>query len=175
MKINIIGSTGEIGSKSLSIIYNNFPNFKINLLVANNNYNKLINQLNKYKPKFVCINNHKHIKKIKNSIKNNFTKIILPDNLNNFLKKTRSDLTILSISGYNALNYLESILVNTKNIGIVNKESIVSAGHLFKQIAKKNNVNIYPLDSEHYSLFDFFRSNIKQIVLSLNIKLPEYQ
>ena len=37
-KINILGSTGIIGKKTLGIINSNFKNYKINFLMANNNY-----------------------------------------------------------------------------------------------------------------------------------------
>ena len=42
MYINIFGSTGIIGSKSLEIINNYFPQLKIDLLLASNNAKKLI-------------------------------------------------------------------------------------------------------------------------------------
>ena len=41
MKINIFGSTGEIGQKTLFIINKYFPTIRVNLLVAKNNYKKL--------------------------------------------------------------------------------------------------------------------------------------
>ena len=53
---NLYGSTGQIGSKSLQIIDRYFPSIKINLLVANTNYKKLLKQAIYYKPKFISIN-----------------------------------------------------------------------------------------------------------------------
>ena len=41
---NLYGSTGQIGSKSLQIVDQYFPSIKINLLVANTNYKKLLKQ-----------------------------------------------------------------------------------------------------------------------------------
>ena len=38
MNINIFGSTGNIGTKTLLIIKNNFPFIQVNLLLANKNY-----------------------------------------------------------------------------------------------------------------------------------------
>ena len=60
-KINIYGSTGKIGSKTLKILKNYFPKIKINLLVANNNSKKLIDQVHQYKPNYVCIFKQKKI------------------------------------------------------------------------------------------------------------------
>ena len=55
MNINIFGSTGVIGRKSLSLINHNFPNLKINLLCAKSNYKLLKKQIIKYKPKYVFL------------------------------------------------------------------------------------------------------------------------
>ena len=71
MKINIFGSTGIIGRKSLNIIQKNFPKLTINLLCANENINLLTDQIKKYKPKYVYINNPKKLKKLKLSLSKN--------------------------------------------------------------------------------------------------------
>ena len=171
MKINIFGSTGVIGEKSLKLIKKNYPEIKINLLVANKNYKKLISQCKEYNPKYIYINNKNLIKKIKNKIKKNIA-IINNNNLTEHLKNIKTDLTILAVSGYNALLYFEYILKNTKFLGLVNKELLVSTGHL---IQKKNFVKnnfIFPLDSEHFSLLYFFNNSkinfnrIKKIYLT---------
>ncbi len=59
---------------------------------------------------------------------------------------------------------MESILINTDSLGLVSKEAVVSAGHLFKKFPKKFKNKIYPLDSEHFSIFQ----NIKNNKLKLN-------
>ena len=57
MKINIFGSTGIIGSKTIKIINNFFPKIRINLLCANKNVNGLIKQANLIKPRYIYIDN----------------------------------------------------------------------------------------------------------------------
>ena len=165
MKINIFGSTGIIGDKSLKILKKNFSNIKINLLFANKNYKKIILQAKTYKPKYICIKNNDYIKLIKPKIDKKIN-IITFDKLNDHLKLIKTDLTILSISGYHALSYFEAILKNTNYLGLVNKEVIVSVGHLFKKDNFLKNTKIFPIDSEHFSLFLFFnnfKNNLKQI------------
>ena len=153
---NLYGSTGQIGSKSLKIIDKYFPSIRINLLVANANYKKLLKQAISYKPKFIYINDESKIKYLKKNINNKETKIIDSNELYNLIKSSKSDISILAISGYKSLEYLDSIFDNTKILGIVNKECIVSAGHLFHKINKKNKTKVFPLDSEHYSLTSLF-------------------
>ena len=161
MKINIFGSTGIIGKKTLNILNKFFPSIKINLLVANNNYQSILNQIKKYKPNYVYLNNQKYNKKLFNQLKNSSTKVLNLNELNNYLDQSSSDLTLLSISGYNSLLYFEQIIKNTKCIGAVSKECIVSAGHLFKDLIKQNGIEFFPLDSEHFSLFNYFKNNKK--------------
>ena len=158
MKINIFGSTGIIGSKTLDIIYNYFPTIKINLLCSDKNIRKLISQIEIYSPKYVYINDTTKINYLKKNIKKSI-KVLNFDELKSYLINSKSDLTLLAISGYKSLNYLEPILINTKSLGLVSKEAIVSAGHLFNNFKKKFKNKIYPLDSEHFSISQNFNNN----------------
>ena len=101
----------------------------MNLLTANKNYKKLLYQSKKFKPKYVFINDDSKYSFLKKNLPKK-TYIFNKKELNDYLTSTKIDMTILSISGYESLNYLEPILINTKNLGLVNKECIVSGGHL---------------------------------------------
>lgn len=168
MKINIFGSTGIIGSKTLDIISNYFPSIKINLLCSNINVTKLIKQIELYSPKYVYLNDVSKIDFLKKKINNDIT-ILTFKELKSYLNNSKSDLSLLSISGYQSLNYLEPILNNTQSLGLVSKEAIVSAGHLFKNFSKTLRNKIFPLDSEHFSIFqniDKNKSKLNKIKLT---------
>ena len=164
MDINIFGSTGIIGSKTLDIINNYFPDIKVNLLCANTNVKKLIKQIKFYNPKYVFINDNSKISFLKKNINQNI-EILNFNELKSYLHNSKSDLTLLSISGYKSLNYLESILNNTESLGLVSKEAIVSAGHLFKNFTQKIKNKIYPLDSEHFSIFKNIDKNNEELCM----------
>ncbi len=169
MNINIFGSTGTIGRKTLDLIDNYFPKLKVNLICAKSNSNLLKKQIEKYKPKYAFLyDNNKILKFNSNYIK---TKILDFDDLLSYLLSSKSDLTVLAISGYKSLYFLDHIIKNTDNLGIASKEAIVSAGHIFKKKKYFNKTNIFPLDSEHFSLFEYFqktfkKNNIKNIILT---------
>ncbi len=170
MNINIYGSTGVIGRTSLDLIENNFPNLKINLLCAKSNLSLLKKQIYKFKPKYAFLYD---IDKLSGTnYKIDKTKILNFKELLSYLSSSRSDFSILSISGYKSLYFLEKIISNTDNLGIANKEAIVSAGHIFKKKKYFNKTNLFPLDSEHFSLFDFFNKinkrnhSINKIILT---------
>ena len=158
MIINIFGSTGIIGSKTLDIISKHFPKIKINLLCANSNVTKLIRQIKLHSPKYVYLNDTSKINFLKKKI-NKKINILDFIELKSYLISSKSDLTLLAISGYKSLNYLEPILINTKSLGLVSKEAIVSAGHLFKNFKKSFKNKIFPLDSEHFSIFQNIKNN----------------
>ncbi len=169
MKINIFGSTGIIGTKTLSLIKNNFTQIRVNLLCANNNLNLIHRQINLFKPKYVYLENENKAIKLKNIINKNII-VLNKKELSNYLKTSKSDYTILAISGIKSLNFLDEIIINTDNLGIVSKEAIVSAGHLFFKKKYNKKTNIFPLDSEHYSIFEYFKNhkqnNVNKIVLT---------
>ena len=159
MNINIFGSTGVIGTKVLKLIDRYDLKLSINLLVCKQNYKKLIYQINKYKPKYVYIENEKYISYLKKR-KLNTNIILSKEKLDYLLLNSKTNMSILSIDGISALKYLNSIIKNTDNLGLVNKECIVSAGHLFSKSNFYKKTNIYPLDSEHFSLFKLFNKKI---------------
>ncbi len=170
MKINIFGSTGVIGKKTLELIEKDFTKIKVNLICAKSNYKLLKKQIYKYNPKYAFLYDIDKLPKFNYKI--NKTKILNFNELINYLLGSKSNLTVLAISGYKALYFLESIIKNTDNLGLANKESIVSAGHLFKKKKYLSKTNIFPLDSEHFSLYEFFnktnqnKNNISKIILT---------
>ena len=83
MKINIYGSTGEIGNNTLKIIFKNFNEYKINLLVAKSNVKKILYQVKKYKPKFVYLDDELSNQELNFQIKKNKynTKVLQKKNM----------------------------------------------------------------------------------------------
>ena len=161
-KLNILGSTGIIGKKALNIINKDFSNYSINFLMANNNYKLLSKQANQFKPKYIGLLNEKNYIKLKNNLDNKNIKIVTGNECYQILNKS-VDSTLVSISGISALKSIISSIKNSKKIGIVNKESIVSAGKFIIPLAKKSKTKIIPLDSEHFSIYNFLLNYNKDV------------
>ena len=168
MNINIYGSTGTLGKKTLKLIDSTFPNIKVNLLCAKSNLNLLLKQIKKYNPNYVYLHDTNKLLKLKSKISK--SKILNFDELLSYLQSSKSNFSVLAISGYQSLYFVDSIIQNTDNLGIASKEAVVSAGHIFKKNKYFKKTNIFPLDSEHFSLFEFFnlKSNrsINKIILT---------
>ncbi len=166
--ISIFGSTGSIGRTAIEVIkkHNNSKfNIEINTLTAQNNYKILAKQALELNPKYVVIGNEKYyleLKKELSSLKN--CQILSGKEAISEVAKIHCDLMLSAIVGiagmiptYNALNA-------KSNIALANKESMVCAGDILMNTAKKNNVKIYPVDSEHNAIFQIFENeNIDKI------------
>ena len=160
-KIAIFGSTGSIGSSLLKIIKDDQKNFKIELLTANKNYKKIINQVKLFNVKNIVITDYnsfliatKLLKDTKVKVFNNFDSLNKIFNTNN-----KIDYSMCAISGFQGLKPTLDIIKFTKTIAIANKESIICGWNLIKKDLKKYKTYFVPVDSEHFSIWSLLDNN----------------
>ena len=164
----IIGSTGSIGKSALEVYKNNKKYFKLISLAANTNFHKLENQYNKFKPKNIFLISSLENKKIIRDNKNRKYLITKDSFLKQNLKKI--DYVISGVSGYEAIKINFKLLKVSKKLLIANKETIICGGKVFLNLAKKNNCEIVPIDSEHHCIDFFLKSfNSKQDIKKIYI------
>jgi hypothetical protein len=63
------------------------------------------------------------------------------------------DVVLTALVGYSGLKPTINAIKAKKSIALANKETLVVAGSLITALAKENEVNIYPVDSEHSAIF----------------------
>ena len=148
--IAVLGSTGSIGQSTLDIIKKT-NEFEVELIFANKNYSKIIEQIKIFKPKIVIINNKKVYLSAKNKYKNKNI-VILNDttNLQEHIKKI--DITVSAIPGIAGLEPTILFTKISKKILLANKEAIICGWHLIKKSSIKYKTELIPVDSEHFSI-----------------------
>ena len=165
--LSILGSTGSIGLSALSIIKKKKSLFKINFLSANKNYHLICKQIIEYKPKFFIVRNELVYNKIKKKFYKDKTKILNNFKLKNLIK---TDITISAIPGIEGLEPTLNAIKLSKKILIANKESIICGWNLIKNESLKNNTQIVPIDSEHFSILKLLEkekvNEIKKIYIT---------
>jgi len=162
-KIAIFGSTGSIGSSLLKIIKDDKKNFKIELLTANKNYKKLIEQAKFFNVKNIILTDDnsyligiKLLKNTKIKVFKNF------DSLNKIFDVNKKiDYSMCAISGFQGLKPTLDIIKFTKTIAIANKESIICGWNLIKKNLKRYKTYFIPIDSEHFSIWSLLDNNNK--------------
>ena len=154
-KVIILGSTGSIGENTLKILSKDIKNFNIFLLSANKNIKKLFYQAKKFKCKNLIILNKVKFDEAKKLSKNSNIKIYQSfEDLPKILKKNKIYYSMISVSSIDGLKPSIILSKYSKNLAIVNKESLISGWNLIKKNIYKYKVNFIPIDSEHYSIFD---------------------
>ena len=150
--IAILGSTGSIGTQALEVT--DKLNGLINVIAISGGKNTelLIEQTKKYKPKYVCVQSKDDVLILQNKLNN--TKILFGDEgLNEIVALAEIDLVLVALSGKIGLKPTITAIKNKKDIALANKETLVMAGDIVMKLAKENNVNILPVDSEHSAIF----------------------
>ena len=166
----IMGSTGSIGTSSLTVLKKN-KNYKIHLLTTKSNVHKIFNQAVKFKVKNVIIEDKKKYLNFKKKFKlKNINLYLGIKNIKKILKSKKIDYVINSISGINGLEPTLNIIPNSKNILIANKETIICGWEIIKKKLIKYKTNFIPIDSEHFSIWKLIKnepkSSIDRVILT---------
>ena len=156
-KIAILGSTGSIGQSTLEVIRKDKKNFNIILLSANNNYKKLVKQAKQFKVKNVLIKNHKFYLNVKNSLKGTKTKVYSGDISIKKIISKKLDYTMSAVVGLAGLQPTIDAIKISKTVAIANKETIICGWQILSKFIKKYKTEIIPVDSEHFSIQNYFR------------------
>ncbi len=164
-KVIILGSTGSIGSKTVEIFKKDKKNFEVLLLSTFSNVRKIIKQAKELNVKNIIINDFKKFEFAKKKFRKNKLKIFNNfEDINKILVKKKIYYSMISVSGIDGLKPTLILSKYTKNLAIVNKESLICAWDLIKKKLIKYNTNFIPIDSEHYSIFNLLGNNKKDDV-----------
>jgi 1-deoxy-D-xylulose-5-phosphate reductoisomerase len=169
--IAILGSTGSIGTQALDVIASHADLFEVEVLTAQNNAQLLVQQAKTFKPNAVVIGNEGQYEFVKNSLADENIKVYAGENaLASVVQMDSIDLVLTALVGYCGLKPTIKAIEAKKNIALANKETLVVAGALITDLARKNGVNIYPIDSEHSAIFQCivgeFHNKIEKIILT---------
>lgn len=163
--ITILGSTGSIGTQALEVA--NKHKIKVKALAAYSNTELLAKQAIENDVDYACIYSKEKVGNLKDLLKN--TKIQILEGMSG-LKEIASlndvDCMLNSVVGMVGLLPTLTAIEHGTDIALANKETLVAGGELVIKAARKNNVNIYPVDSEHSAIFQCLQG-IKNLVIKL--------
>ncbi|HBF88037.1 MAG TPA: 1-deoxy-D-xylulose-5-phosphate reductoisomerase [Bacteroidales bacterium] len=153
-RIAILGSTGSIGVQSLEVIEKNLELFSVEVLTANNNSELLIKQAIKFEPNVVVIANEEKYKEVSSALAKFPIKVYSGENsIQQVVEMDTIDIVITAMVGFSGLKPTINAIKSKKNIALANKETLVVAGELIKNLCVANKVSIVPVDSEHSAIF----------------------
>jgi len=151
-KVLVLGATGSIGSSTLDIIRNEKDRFICCGITANSDSTKL----SSLSEEFNC--------------QSTLTSIDGTDGIKKLIEETNPDIVVNGIAGAAGLIPSMITLEHGIDLALANKETVVMAGPLMFEMARKNNCHIIPVDSEHSAIFTltqkFGIEDINQLIIT---------
>lgn len=169
--VAILGSTGSIGTQALEVIESYPDFFELEVITANNNADLLIQQALQYQPNSIVIADETKYNYVKQALEKEPVHVYAgSDAICQVVESTLVDVVLTALVGYAGLKPTLAAIAAKKDIALANKETLVVAGDLVTEEARKNGVNIYPVDSEHSAIFQClvgeFHNPIEKIYLT---------
>ncbi len=162
----ILGASGSIGTQTLDIVRNNPNEFEVIGLTVGRNLEKAKSIIEEFKPEIVSFRT--------NDIPELSYKPIIvygDEGLDEVAKYTKYDNEVLvnSLVGISGLKPTVEAIKVKKIIALANKETLVVAGDLIKELINKYNTKLVPIDSEHSAILECLSGESKEQVRKLII------
>ena len=173
-KIAILGSTGSIGQSTLSIC-EAFPDrYEVVSLAAGRNIDAAFSQCVRWRPRVVSLATEELAAALAKRLREaglDETEVLYGSKGTIRVATLHEvDFVVSAIVGVSGLEATYAAVCAGKTIGLANKECLVAAGALILEAARKHNVALLPIDSEHNAVHQCLRGGasreVKQIWLT---------
>lgn len=163
----MLGSTGSIGTNTLDVVAQLPDRFEIVGLIAGSRREDLFAQAARHRPKWVALAAEPRcldgLPPDTECLTNNDAEVV---------KRIQSpdvDIVVSAMVGAVGLEYTWAALEAGKTVALANKETLVVAGPLVMDLARKTGGRIIPVDSEHSAIFQLVGASpadVERIVLT---------
>ena len=153
--IAILGSTGSIGTQTLDVIRYN-DDLKLVAISAGSNIILLEEQIREFHPELVAVWSESKAKELRTAVADVTPAVKVVSGMDGLLQVATiasSDILVTAVVGMIGIRPTIAAIKAGKDIGLANKETLVTAGHIIMPLAAECNVSILPVDSEHSAIF----------------------
>ncbi len=168
-RISLLGSTGSIGKSTLDVVRHLPEELEIAALAAKSNIDLLERQAREFRPKLVAVHDMDAAFELQKRLPD-IPVLAGMEGIETAASFEGADFAMLAMTGSSGLLPAVAAIQAGKEIGLANKEVMVSAGELVSSLAKKKGVEILPVDSEHSALFQCLkgeeRKGVRRLILT---------
>lgn len=168
--ISILGSTGSIGQQTLEVISEHPDRFAVAGLAAGYNWELMVQQIEQFQPQIVAVATKEIADKVKLHTTSSAQVLYGEEGLNAVATNDKTQFVVSAIVGSAGLAPTLQAIEAGKTIGLANKETLVTAGHIVMSKAKQYGVPILPIDSEHSAIFQCLQgensSSVERLILT---------
>ena len=169
--ISLLGATGSIGQQTIDVVRNHPEQFRIVAFSAGKNIELVRTYINEFKPELISVQTKEDYETLKAEYshqKVNFT--YGDEGLVAVAVYHKASILVNAVMGSVGLFPTLQAIEAKKDIAIANKETLVTAGHLVIEAAKKAGVKLLPVDSEHSAIFQALQGeqekNIERLIIT---------
>src|SRR6185369_3978327 len=169
--ITILGSTGSIGVSTLEIVAAHPDRFRVVAMTAGRNLELFARQIRQFSPRIAAVASQEDVPRLKELCSG--LDVEIKGGVEGLIAAATADETemvVAAIVGAAGLVPTAAAIRARKDIALANKETLVTAGHLFMDMVAEYGVRLYPVDSEHSAVFQSIEghrsSDIQKIILT---------
>lgn len=176
--LTILGSTGSVGISTLDVVARHSDRFHVTALTANNSIDKMLEQCQRFKPRYAVMLDETSAEKLKIKICTagiNTEVLSGVESLEKVASLPEVDIVMAAIVGAAGIRPTFAAAHAGKYVLLANKETLVMAGHIFMDVVKKHKATLLPIDSEHNAIFqslprdftgDYSTSGVRRVLLT---------
>jgi len=152
--VSLLGSTGSVGVNTLKIVRLYPKLFKVEALAARTNIQLLEEQAREFRPKVVAVYQSDKALILEKKLKPLGIRVVTSDEGLREASTLKSvEQVICAMVGAVGLKPIFAAVRAKKSVAIANKEPLVMAGQLLLAEARKQGVDVLPIDSEHSAVW----------------------
>jgi 1-deoxy-D-xylulose-5-phosphate reductoisomerase len=170
-RVAIFGSTGSIGRSALEVIEGSAGRLTVVALSAQSRLAELVEQARRHRPQWVIATDAKAAATFDwKGLPKGCELLTGPEALVQVAGESDVDVVLAAIVGSAGLESTWAALESKKTVALANKETLVMAGELIADLARKSGGQLLPVDSEHSALFQALKagqpSEVARLILT---------
>lgn len=169
-RISILGSTGSIGTQTLDVIAHHPDLYEVESLAAGSNIKLFKEQIERFHPKLVSVASKTLAEELRLAVSSDVRIVYGDEGLIEVAASGEADFVVSALVGSQGLKPTLAAMEEGRQIGLANKETLVTAGHIVTEVAKRKGVKLLPIDSEHSAIFQCMNgenpANLHKITLT---------
>ncbi|MGF9711551.1 1-deoxy-D-xylulose-5-phosphate reductoisomerase [Paenibacillus naphthalenovorans] len=168
-KISILGSTGSIGTQTLDVISHYPEQYTVEGLSGGHNIKLLAEQIRRFRPRKASVATKELAEQLSLEIPSDVKVYYGEEGLIEIAAGTDAEFVVTAVVGSQGLAPTIAAIEAGKQIGLANKETLVSAGHLVTGLANRRGVRLLPIDSEHSAIFQCLQGERQEQIHTITL------
>jgi 1-deoxy-D-xylulose-5-phosphate reductoisomerase len=168
----VLGSTGSVGRNALRVIeHDGGARLRAIGLSAHSSWEPLVEQARAFRPRYVVLTDRAAASAIDGRLRGTGVEVLAgPEGVVTMVQDPETDRVLSAIVGAAGLRGTWAALEAGKVVALANKETLVVAGPLVMDLARRCGGAVLPVDSEHSAIFQALRAGqageVRRVILT---------